>query len=277
MKPSLIAFLLLSLSSLLATPPPGTQISQLIEEKGQPASTMTIGPRQIIKWPDLKVTAANGVVISAEAIDADQVQRDQMEQAEQAREAQAIMQERIRKRQAQLQQQQRKRATQPASSKPMDYQELRQLQDSARNGNSRAQIDLANRYLNGNGVGRNEREAFRLFEMAANDGYSSAQYNLGMMYLAGRGVPHNPQLAKDWFFKAADSRHRGACYELGKMYEEGRYMTRDLEEAYICYSLASQGPHPEAARKRAELSKMLTAEQLKNADQRLIRKRFWRY
>lgn len=277
----LLLFLLLPLPSLLAapTPAPGTPIDQLIEEKGQPASSMTIGSRQILKWPDLKVTAAKGVVLKAEAIDAAEVQRQQQEQAEVAKQAQVQMQERIRRKEALMQQQQRQRQVQPRSSpsKPMDYKELKQLQDSARNGNTRAQIDLANRYLRGNGVGRNEREAYRYFEMAANKGYSTAQYNLGMMYLNGQGVPRNPQLAKDWFSKAADSRHRDACFQLGKMYEEGRYVGRDIEEAYICYTLAAQGRHPEAAKKRSQLSKMLTADQLRNADSRLVKKRFWRY
>jgi TPR repeat protein len=113
--------------------------------------------------------------------------------------------------------------------------------------------------------------------LAAKQGYSAAQYNLGIMYLNGKGVPRNPQLAKDYFMKAADSRHRAACYELGMMYEEGRYVGRDLEEAYICYTLAAQGRHKEASQKRAQLSKMLTADQLRNADTRLYKKRFWRY
>ncbi len=275
----LIFLLIFTASSLLATPEPGTHITKLIGEKGEPASSISIGEKQILKWPDLKVTASKGVVLTAEAIDAKAVQQLQEEQAELAKQKQIELQQRIQMKSAQrqLEQHQRSRQPQATASRPLDYKELQQLQNSARNGNTRAQIDLANRYLRGNGVGKNEREAQRYFEMAANKGYSTAQYNLGMMYLSGQGVPRNPQVAKDWFLKAADSRNRSACFQLGKMYEEGRYVGRDIEEAYICYSLAAQGRYKEASKKRAQLAKLLTEDQLRNADRRLYKKRFWRY
>jgi hypothetical protein len=114
-------------------------IDQLIGERGQPASTISVGSKQILKWPDLKVTASNGVVLKAEAIDAERVQKEQLAQAELAKTKQVDLQARIQKKAAQreLEKYQRSRNPQPARTKQMDYKELRQMQDSARNGNTR--------------------------------------------------------------------------------------------------------------------------------------------
>jgi hypothetical protein len=271
-----VAFSLPALASFSLAIEPGTPVDQLIEEKGQPASTMSVGNKTILKWPDLKVTAANGIVQRVEAIDPEAVHRENMQRTELAKQKQKELRERRERFEAEQARKQRTQPTRTATPR-LEFRDLQKMQEAARGGNARTQLDLAMRYLTGNGVPKNDREAYRYFEMAAKGGYATAQYNLGVMHLEGRGVPRNPQLAREWFAKAADQRHREACYQLGIFYEEGRYVGRDIEQAYICYSLAAYGGRPEAAQRRERLAKMLTEDQLQNANRRVHKMRFWRY
>jgi len=57
------------------------------------------------------------------------------------------------------------------------------LKDAAAAKDPRAMDQLGNCYHKGIGVARNDREAFRLYETAANSGYPDSAGNLGVLYL----------------------------------------------------------------------------------------------
>ena len=59
---------------------------------------------------------------------------------------------------------------------------------AAEKGEALAQFILGTCYLNGNGVEKDEKEAFQWFLKAAEQGYAQAQYNVGLCYLNGGGV-----------------------------------------------------------------------------------------
>ena len=70
---------------------------------------------------------------------------------------------------------------------------------------------LGRMYINGEGVGKNQSEAFRWYKKSAeskvtNTRYiSSAQYMVGYMYYHGIGVKKNKKEGKRWIRKAADN------------------------------------------------------------------------
>src|SRR5713101_7145445 len=69
---------------------------------------------------------------------------------------------------------------------------------------ARAQRDLGLRYLNGDGVIKNEAAAFMWIRSAADQGLPEAQSDLGLLYGKGYGVTRDEREAVEWFRKAAE-------------------------------------------------------------------------
>ena len=88
---------------------------------------------------------------------------------------------------------------------------------AAKNGNSKAQFDLAMMYASGNGVAKNERSAFTWFHKAARNGHTEAKYYMGLSFLQGRGVKKQLHLARYWFKQASKAGHSKAIYNLSKV------------------------------------------------------------
>jgi TPR repeat protein len=85
-----------------------------------------------------------------------------------------------------------------------DYETAaRELRDLARNGEPRAQYDLALLYDKGQGVPQDDREALKWYTLAAEQGEPRAQYNLGLMYANGQGVQPDLVTAYYWISLAA--------------------------------------------------------------------------
>ena len=64
------------------------------------------------------------------------------------------------------------------------------------------QNELGNKYFWGNGVPKDQVEAFRLYRMAADQGLSIACFNIGYAYLTGEGVEENYSEGKKWYAKS---------------------------------------------------------------------------
>ncbi|MFZ2267439.1 MAG: tetratricopeptide repeat protein [Azonexus sp.] len=91
----------------------------------------------------------------------------------------------------------------------------------------------------GIGVGRNDAEAFRLYRQAAEQGYIYAQNNLAVAYDRGEGTEKDPGEAFRWFRSAADGGDLLAQLNLGRLYEAGRGTTQDLAQATRWYLAAA--------------------------------------
>lgn len=151
------------------------------------------------------------------------------------------------------------------------------LLEAAENGDVKAQLELGEKYRDGDGVIQNYREAAKWIRKAAEQGYASAQAVLGMSYdfgevkqdykeaakwyrlaaeqgdrlgqlglgnllKAGDGVPQDYIEAMKWYRLAADQGSVSAQYYLGGMYEEGLGVPQDLKEAIKWYrKAAAQG------------------------------------
>ncbi|MFD1704521.1 hypothetical protein ACFSCV_16055 [Methylopila henanensis] len=162
-------------------------------------------------------------------------------------------------------------------------------------GDPSAQLEIADRFLDGRGVPADAAAAARWLEKAAAQGLAPAQHRLGSMYEKGRGVPRDILTARRWYEQAAASGNVRAMHNLGVIYAEGglgkpdfgaasvwfrmaaergladsQYNLavlqarglggkRDLAEAYKWFALASRQGDQDAGRKRDEVAKALGA------------------
>ena len=65
-------------------------------------------------------------------------------------------------------------------------------------GNTDAQDSLGLRYVRGEGVVQDYKQAFYWFKKAAEQGYAYAQYNLGVCHFESRGVEQDYKKAVYW-------------------------------------------------------------------------------
>jgi len=103
---------------------------------------------------------------------------------------------------------------------------------SAENGNTDAQLALANAYACGRGVEENLKEAFSWYSTAAENGNVMAKYAIGHAYEFGRGVELNKKFAFDWYFVAAKRGDVNAMYKVAMYYYVGDVIAKNLEQAY---------------------------------------------
>jgi len=84
------------------------------------------------------------------------------------------------------------------------------LQPLAERDNARAQVRLADLYLEGRGVARNETEGLRLMRRAATQGDGEAQFKMGELYARGNAVQQNNFQAYIWYNAASRRGYPGA-------------------------------------------------------------------
>lgn len=105
------------------------------------------------------------------------------------------------------------------------------LDEKARQGNAKAQHDLAIAYAEGKAVTRDFTKAANWFREAAIQGVANAQYNLAVLYERGMGLAQDNVRALLWYHSAAEQDHPMAQYNLGIYYAEGRGIPKSLPEA----------------------------------------------
>lgn len=98
-------------------------------------------------------------------------------------------------------------------------------------------------------AGNYESAWFRLWDLSL-EGETAAQVNLAQLYRDGLGIPIEPQVARRWIELAATAGHPLAQYRLGELYETGGDGRLDLQIAALWYERAAQqgfDPAKEAA------------------------------
>ena len=102
---------------------------------------------------------------------------------------------------------------------------LKELKESAEQGDAEAQFVLGGRYDFGMGVPENDRTAVRWYLKAAEQGLAEAQFSLGSMFCRGEGVPKDNVQAYAWISIANVQRN----FEVWKNAKEivANSMTRD--------------------------------------------------
>jgi serine/threonine protein kinase len=118
---------------------------------------------------------------------------------------------------------------------------LEELSNMAESGDPEAQFNLALKYNNGEGVGRDYKKAIKWYRKAAEQGNVEAQNNLGIMYDSGMGVKRNFKKAAYWFQKSAEKGNTLAQRNLGLMYENGQGVKSSAAEAVKWYRKSAEG------------------------------------
>jgi len=95
-------------------------------------------------------------------------------------------------------------------------------------------------------------------------GNVDAQYSLGIRYLKGDEVTKNPKNAVSWVRKAAEQDHAGAQYQLGVMYRDGIGVSKSESEAIKWLRLASSWGIAKAQR---DLDALLRKQLLASEDE----------
>jgi TPR repeat protein len=108
------------------------------------------------------------------------------------------------------------------------------------------------RYLTGDGVQKDPREAAKWLLRAAQNGSPNAQCTLGVMCHEGVGVAQDDRQAVAWYRKSADQGFAQAQLNLGIMYNNGWGVSRNVAEAMKWFRLAArQGDETAIANLRA--------------------------
>ncbi len=90
------------------------------------------------------------------------------------------------------------RALQDVKQSPL----IESILQKAQQGDAEAQTNLGWRYIRGDGVPQDDKEAVKWFQKAADQGQKVAMAFLSLCYTNGDGVPKNPQKAKELWNKA---------------------------------------------------------------------------
>lgn len=109
------------------------------------------------------------------------------------------------------------------------------------------ELKLANDYLGGHGVGKDEKQAAYWFEKAAEAGDPSAQQQIGFFYQAGIGVAADPVRAVHWYQLAAAAGLPAAKTNLGVAYFWGTGVPVDKQLAGQLFREAAEKGNGRAA------------------------------
>ena len=129
----------------------------------------------------------------------------------------------------------------------------------AQGGDTKAQYDVGNMYMKGQGTDRNAKEAFKWFEKAASKGYERAEYKMGYLYFRGEG-DKNATKAYGWLKRAADKGYSPAQFYLGKIYATGNGASLNYETALDWYKKAANDGYYPAKSEVKRLTKLVNEQ-----------------
>jgi hypothetical protein len=131
--------------------------------------------------------------------------------------------------------------------------ELARLIEQARRGKVEAQITLALKYRDGDGVARDYKEALRWSRHAADQGNAFALDNTGWHYYAGLGVPQDFDIALGYFKAGAKGGAPWGMHNLGQCYFGGQGVEQDYHQAKLWWQKAAAKGNGAAALRLAML------------------------
>lgn len=109
----------------------------------------------------------------------------------------------------------------------------------ANEGNVDAMNELGVRYINGEGVEKDEKKAFELFNSASKKDCIKAKFNLAMCYYNGNGIEQNDTVSFNILKELAEKyNHARSYYYLGEFYFFGGPVEIDYEKSFFYYNEA---------------------------------------
>lgn len=119
-------------------------------------------------------------------------------------------------------------------------QSVEELTQSAQNNNLHAQLELAQRFRQGDRVEQSDTEAFYWYQQAAENGNQAAAIHLGRAYLKGIGTKADIESAIFWLNQAVDTDDAQASLMLGQLYEGLSQPPNNLDLAELWYQQAAK-------------------------------------
>ena len=114
------------------------------------------------------------------------------------------------------------------------------IRKSANQNQPAAQYRLAKLYEIGQGVSQDSEMARQLTERAATNGNRIAMHDLALYYAEGRGgVKADLPTAAKWFEKAAERGVVDSQFNLGVLFESGQGLPKNVNDAFVWYSIAA--------------------------------------
>jgi len=174
------------------------------------------------------------------------------------------------------------------------------LRQAAMRGDPTAQVEVASRFANGQGVGRDLQQAFQWYGRAATQGLGIAQYRFAALYERGLGTARDAERARVWYARAAEQGNVKAMHNLAVLsvsggrsdyvaaakwfalaaefgladsqvnlailYQNGLGVPKDLTLAYKWLALAKRGGDQEAASRVTQVRALLGTAELEAID-----------
>ena len=112
---------------------------------------------------------------------------------------------------------------------------------AANAGSSTAMFNLGVNYANGQGVEKNQVEAFNWYLKAAENGIAPAMEQVSRLYSLGQGIGKNNEKAAQWCLTAAQNGSVRFMYLLGVRYANGDGVPKNEKEAFKWQLKASEG------------------------------------
>jgi TPR repeat protein len=133
-------------------------------------------------------------------------------------------------------------------------------------GDSQAQYDLSQMYLQGIGTSKNPEKGWVWMNRAADGGNVQAMLELAVRFQKSPALENSEQMAFYWFQKAAMAGSAAGQYNLAHLYEDGNQTPVDLVKAYAWMSLSNRSGNPMAETEAKALKTKLTPSELEKAD-----------
>jgi hypothetical protein len=112
------------------------------------------------------------------------------------------------------------------------WADIKELQAAAAKGNPKAEAQLGESLLRGEGIARDDTRARALLEKAARAGHSGAAFRIGMLLSQGdNGAAKDPERALAYFRAAAAGGEAEAFFNIGAAHANGRGVKRNYAEA----------------------------------------------
>lgn len=128
---------------------------------------------------------------------------------------------------------------------PVDHSEGRSwVERSANHDNVAAQVLLGLLLQEGTGGPPDIASALHWFERAARNGNAEAQTIAGTIFLGGEGIESDVPAAHHWLLSAAAQNAPDAAVLMGELYESGKGVPRDLPTARHFYGIAAAEGNP---------------------------------
>ncbi|MBR4926259.1 MAG: sel1 repeat family protein [Prevotella sp.] len=131
-------------------------------------------------------------------------------------------------------------------------QTIEELRDSMAAGNLNMQVELALRYIEGDGVEQDCQEGLRLIRDAVDKGNRYGELRLGLCYDYGICVERNQETAFQWYLKSAEKGNILALFFVGQAYQYGEGVEQNIQEAYRYYQKSADGGYPRAMAKMGD-------------------------